>query len=134
MTGTAACEIPYVDFVRKQRVVLKTLNENLSAFRLGNVETWHQLFTDRNSLRYIAYQNIVIYLIENGGLDPVIFSSCMYVGDETSEKCVDYILETLISISCHEYIFVHDSSLTKASDIISVIIQLTKLNNHLQRC
>ena len=31
-TGTAACELPSVDFVRKFRVVLQTVNENLSGF------------------------------------------------------------------------------------------------------
>ena len=71
--------------------------------------------------------------MENGGIDPVIVLSCMYVEDETSEKCVESILETVSSISCHEYLLVYDSSLAKASDIISVIIQLTKLNHNLQR-
>ena len=71
--------------------------------------------------------------MNNGGLDPVILLSCMYVEDETSEKCVESILGTVSSISCHEYLFVYDSSLTKASDIISVIIQLTKLKHNFQR-
>ena len=63
----------------------------------------------------------------------MIVSSCMYVENETSEKCVDYIIETVSSISCHEYIFVYDSSLTKESDIISVTIQINKLKHHLKR-
>ena len=58
--------------------------------------------------------------MDNGRLDTVIVSSCMYVEDETSEKCVESILETVSSISCHEYIFVYDSSLKKASDIIFI--------------
>ena len=57
----------------------------------------------------------------------------MCVEDDTSEKCVESILEIGSFISCHEYIFVYDSSLTKASDIIPVIIQLTKINHHLQQ-
>ena len=122
-----------VGFVRKWRVVLHNVNETLSAFWLGNAETWHQLFTDGNSWRKIDFQNIVISLMENGGLDLVIVSSCMYVEDGILEKCVESILETVSSILCHEYLFVYHSSLTKSSDIISVTIQLTKLNLHLQR-
>ena len=91
------------------------------------------MFTDGTSRQQIAFQNLVIALMENGGLDPVILSSFMYVEDETSEKCVDYILETVSSISFHEYLFVYYSSLTKLSGIISVIIQITKLRHHLQR-
>ena len=59
--------------------------------------------------------------------------SCMYVEDDTSEKCVDSILETVSSILCHEYLFVYDSSLTKASDVISIIIQINKLKHHFQQ-
>ena len=71
--------------------------------------------------------------MDNGGLDTLIVSSCMYVEYETSEKCMESILETVSSILCHEYLFVYDSSLAKTSDIISVIIHLTKLKHHLQR-
>ena len=60
--------------------------------------------------------------MENSGLDLVILLSCMCVEDETPEKCVESIIETVSSILCYEYIFVYDSSLTKASDIISVTI------------
>ena len=81
------------------------MNETLSAFRLGNVETWHQLFTEINYQRQISFQNLFIALIENGGLGPVIVSSFIYVEYETSEKCVESILETVSSISFHEYLF-----------------------------
>ena len=56
----------------------------------------------------------------------------MYVEDETSEKYVESIIETVSSTSCQEYLFVHDSSITEESDIISVIIHLTNLRHHLQ--
>ena len=71
--------------------------------------------------------------MENGGLDLVGLLLCMYVEDETSENCVESILETVSSIYCHEYCFVYDSSLTKVSDIICVTIQLNKLKHNLQQ-
>ena len=133
LTGTVAFELSSIDFVRKFIVVLQTVNETLSDFRLGNAETWHQLFTDGTYRWQIYLQNLVISLMDNGGLDPVIVSSCMYIEDETPEKCVESIPETLSYISCHEYLFVYDLYLTKASDIISVTIQLTNIKYHLQR-
>ena len=105
----------------------------MSDFRLGNSETWHHLFTDRTSRGKIAFQNLVIVLVENGGLDWVIWLLWIYVEDETSEKCVESILETVSFIPCHEYLFMYDSSLAKAPGAISVIIHLTKLKHHLQR-
>ena len=94
-TGVAAAELPSVNFVRECRVVLQNLNETLSAFRLGNAKTWHQAFTDGTTRRQIAFQNLVIALMENGELDPVIVSSCMFVENETAEKCVLSIKETV---------------------------------------
>ena len=94
-TGVEAEELPSVNFVRECRVVLQNLNETLSAFRLGNATSWHQAFTDGTTRRQIAFQNLVIALLEDGDLDPVIVSSCMYVENETSEQCVQSIIETV---------------------------------------
>jgi len=103
-TGVEAKELPTENFVRECRVVLQNVNETLSAFRLGNADTWHQVFTDGTTRRQIAFQNLVIALMEEEGadLDPVIVSSCMYVENETSEKCVLSIIET-VSNYRHNY-------------------------------
>ena len=84
-----------MNFVRECRVVLQNLNETLSAFRLGTAESWHQAFTDGTTRRQIAFQNLVIALMEDGDLDPVIVSSCMFVENETAERCVKSIIETV---------------------------------------
>ena len=70
-TGVEVKEIPTENFVRECRVVLQNVNETLFAFRLGNADTWQQVMEE-----------------EGGNLDPLIVSSCMYVENETSEKCV----------------------------------------------
>jgi len=89
---------PSVNFIRQCRTVLQNMNEALSALRLGKAESWHQLFTDGTSRRQIAFQNLVIALMENGELDPVIVSSCMVVKDETSENQVKSILDTVSQV------------------------------------
>ena len=76
LTGTAACELPYVDLDWKFRVVLHTVNKTLSGFWLGNADTWHQLFTDGNYRRKIAFQNLVIAWWGTAGL---IWYLCRHV-------------------------------------------------------
>ena len=98
--GIEAKELPSVNFVRQCRTVLQNLNETLSALRLGRAENWYQLFTDGTSRRQIAFQNMVIALMEDGTLDPVIVSSCMVVEDETSDMQVKSILDTVSFCSC----------------------------------
>ena len=49
--------------------------------------------------RQIAFQNLVIALIEDGDIDPVIFSLCMCVENETSVRCLQYIIEMVSNMS-----------------------------------
>ena len=70
---------------------------HLSAFRLRTADLWHQVFTDGTTRWQIAFQNLVIALMEDGNLDPVIVSSCMFVENETSEGYIWSMNET---VSC----------------------------------
>ena len=56
------------------------------------------MFTDGTLRWQIAFQNMVIGLMEDGTLDPVIVLSCMIVKNETSEMQVKSILDTVSSI------------------------------------
>ena len=98
-TGAEASELPSVSFVRQCRTVLQNLNETLAAMRLGNADSWHQLFTDGTSKRQIAFQNLVIALMEEGKLDPVIVSSCMILEDESSETQVQSIVDMVRQVT-----------------------------------
>ena len=49
--------------------------------------------------RKIAFQNLVIALMEDGDLYPVIVSSCMYVDNETSVRCLQSIIEKVSNMS-----------------------------------
>ena len=98
-TGVEATELPCVNFVRQCRLVLQNINDTLSAFRLGNADSWHQVFTNGTTRRKIAFQNLVIDLMEDGNLYPVIVLSCMYVENETSVRCLQSIIETVSNMS-----------------------------------
>ena len=98
-TGAETTELPSVRFVRQCRTVLQSLNETLSALRLANASTWHQLFTDGTTRRQIAFQNLVIGLMEDGKLDPIIVSSCMVLENETSETQIQSIVDMVSNIA-----------------------------------
>ena len=90
-TGCEAKELPTVDYVRKCRTVLENLNLMFAGHRLGSAKTWYQLFTDGTTRRQIAFQNLVIGLMEGEEFDSVITSSCIFLEDETAAKQVEAI-------------------------------------------
>ena len=98
-TGVEDTELPCVNSMRQCRVVPQNLNENLSAFRLGHADSWHQVFTDGTTRRQIAFQNIVIAFMEDGDLDSVIVPPCMYVENEMSVICLQSIIEIVRNMS-----------------------------------
>ena len=102
-TDVKATEIPCVNFVRQCQVVIQNLNETLSAFRLGNADSWHQVFTNGTTRRKIVFQNLVIALMEDCDLYTVIVLSCMYVENETSVRCLQYVIETVSNMS-HNFV------------------------------
>jgi len=90
--GRELKELPQLDFIRKCRSVLENLNLMLAAKRLGEAESWHQLFTDGTSRQQIAFQNLVIGLLDaQGKFDLVIASSCIFLENESAEKQVEGI-------------------------------------------
>ena len=90
--GCELKELPLVDFVRKCRSVLENLNLMLAAKRLGEAKSWHQLFTDGTSRRQIAFQNLVIGILDaEDKFDSVIASSCIFLESEHAVKQVEGI-------------------------------------------
>ena len=67
--GTVPESLPSLSFIRECHVVVQTIAELMAAFRLGNAEAWLQAFTDGTSRRQIAFQNLIISILENDLLD-----------------------------------------------------------------
>ena len=97
-TRVEAEELLSVIFVCECRVVPQNLNESLSMFRLDNSTSGHLMFTAGTTRSQIAFQHPFIALLENVDLGPVVVLSCMCVENETSEQCVQSILETVSQI------------------------------------
>jgi hypothetical protein len=100
LRGCEAEELPSINFVRQCRVVVQNLNSTLSAMRLGRADIWHQLFTDGTTRRQIAFQDLIIALMEDDVLDPVIVSSCLVLENETSEQQLNAILRQVSYMPC----------------------------------
>ena len=104
MNGLPENELPSLNFVRQCRVVVQNLNELLAAYRLGNAKEWIEVFTDGTSRRQIAFQNLVIGLMNGDKFELVIASSCIILENEMSEKQVEGIMDK-VCMSIH-YMFV----------------------------
>ena len=86
-------KVPLVNFVRECRVVVQIIGETIATIKLANTEKWGQLFTDGTTRRQIAFQNLVVGLMdEEGQLDPIAVSSCIFLENETSEKQLESLL------------------------------------------
>ena len=60
-------KVPSVNFVRECRVVVQIIGETIAAIKLANTEKWGQLFTDGTTRRQIAFQNLVVGLMDEEG-------------------------------------------------------------------
>ena len=91
ITGQPVAHSPSVNFVRQCRVVVQNLNEMLAAFCLGNAKKWRQIFTDGTSRRQVAFQNLVIGVLNGDEFESIIASSYIFLENEISEEQVEGI-------------------------------------------
>ena len=80
-----------MDYVRKCRVAVQNINDMLDNCRLGKSYNWHQIFTDGTTRRQIKFQNLVIGLMKDGYFESVIYSSCIFLENENSEKQLEAV-------------------------------------------
>ena len=101
-------------------MILQGLNTTLAALRLANATEWSQLFTDGTSRRQIAFQDLVISVVEDNRLDPVIVSSCMYLEDESSDMQVKSII-TEVSIEFCLLIYYNPIHIDSHNNILLIV-------------
>jgi hypothetical protein len=90
--GQEDSQMPSVNFIRQCRVVLQNLNEMLAAYRLGLAEKWIELFTDGTACRQMAFQNLVIGLMNGDSFESVIASLCIVLENERAETTVEAVV------------------------------------------
>jgi len=63
----------------------------LAAYCLGNTKKWRQNFIDGTSRRQVAFQNLVIGVLNGDEFESIIALSCIFLENETSEEQVEGI-------------------------------------------
>ena len=77
-------------FIRICRTVVQVLGETIAAWKLADSDLWRQIFTVATSHRQCEFQALVVGLMDEDGLmDPVIVSSCIFLENETSQTTFD---------------------------------------------
>ena len=67
--------------------------ETITAWKLADADSWRQIFTEVTSRRQCAFQTLVVGLMDDDGfLDPVIVSSCIFLENETSKTTLGTIV------------------------------------------
>ena len=74
LTGSEVNDIPSLDYVRKCRVFVQSLNNLLPDCRLRKVDNWHQIFTYGITWSQIKFQNLLIGFMKDGDFESVIAS------------------------------------------------------------
>ena len=94
LTDVEPTEVPFVSFIRLCRTVVQVVGETIATWKLAVADYWRQIFTDATSRRQCEFQALVVGLMdEDGFMDLVIFSSCIFLENETSQTTFDTILD-----------------------------------------
>jgi len=101
LTGEKADDLPSANFRRQCRQVVQVLGETMTAMKLSEApkEMWKQIFFDATTRHQTPFQAVIIGLLgEDGILDPVIVSSCIFLEDKSAETTVDNMIEKIESL------------------------------------
>ena len=84
--GEPPDELPFINYVCQCRVVVEVIGETLVAMKLANASRWDQLWTDATTCLQVPFTALIIGMLdEDGKIDPVVVSSCIFMDDETAE-------------------------------------------------
>ncbi|KAL7536200.1 hypothetical protein ACHAXR_006982, partial [Thalassiosira sp. AJA248-18] len=92
--GKEPTDVPSAQFVRQIRAAVQVMGETITAIKLANApaEMWRQLFFDATTRRQTPFQAVIVGLMDNGVLDPVVVSSCIFLEDESAETSVENMI------------------------------------------
>ena len=87
-------DVPSAQFVWQVRAAVQVLGKTITAIKLANApaEIWRQLFVDATTRGQTPFQTVIIGLMDNGVLDPVVVSSCIFLEDESAETSVENMI------------------------------------------
>ena len=87
-------ERPSINWIRQCRVIVQVMAETIAAWKLASKEKWPFMCTDATTRAQLEFQAVVVGMFdEEGDLDPVTVSSCIWLKDGESSAVADTIEE-----------------------------------------
>ena len=85
-------EVPCVKYTQQCRTIIQVIGETIAAVKLARAENWVKLSIYGTSRIHIPFQCLIISLMgDDMEIDPVIFSSCIFLDDEPAQSTVESI-------------------------------------------
>ena len=104
--GEKKVDFPSIHFFRQCRIVVQVIRETMVALKLAKAVKWNQLFTDATSRQQISFQALLVGIMEDDGMiDPLVVSSCIFMEDETSETETQCVIDKVCDTLC-DYFFI----------------------------
>ena len=104
----------------------------MKSYHKFNDESWRKVFVDATSRCQCAFQALFVGLMdEDGFFDPVIFSSCIFLENDTSQTIFDTILDKVIIFLMFVFNF---RTQILPSSFLSLIPSFKLKANSLQDC
>ena len=102
--GEKKVELLNINFCCRCLIVVQVIGETMAALRLAKAVKWNQLFTDATSCQKISFQSLFIEIMDDDGMiNPVVVSSCIFMEDETSETEAQYVIDKVCDILCDSF-------------------------------
>ena len=99
LLGETPRSVPSANFARECRDVVRIVCETLTAMKLANSPCWKQVFTDATTKRQQYFQTLIIGVgTDDGAIDPVIISSCIFLEDESAETTFASINNKILAL------------------------------------
>jgi hypothetical protein len=93
--GKEPMKLPSLNYVCQCWVLIQIIGETITAMKLASCPNWAEIFFDSTTRRQEPFSAVIIRLMGDkpDTIDPIIFSSCVILEDETSEMQVDGIVD-----------------------------------------
>ena len=86
MYGKTTDDLPSVDFIRKQRIVVQVLAETMSAMRLASAPKWDQGHLDATSRGQSEFEAFIVGVLDDDlVMEHITVSACIILEDGTAE-------------------------------------------------
>ena len=104
--GEKKVVFPSINFRRQCRIVVQVIKETMVALKSAKAVKWNHIFTDATSRRQISFQDLLVGIMDDDGMiNPLVVSSCIFIEDETLETEARCVIDTVCDTLCDFFIF-----------------------------